>query len=704
MRAAALAALAAGLLLPGLALGAEPAPILGGEHTDLSRLVLPVPSGAAFTLRVEGGTAELLFPGRALAFDTSRTLDRLSKRRITAVSAGPSASGTRVLLTLGCDCALSATQLDGKLLALDVSLAAGPAVAPPPSRASARATRGAREAEAVTAAEAALLSQLTRAAEQGVVDFSDAPGLAPAASPEGRRQVEATTVLDRDRPRPTVPPPGCLPDGRFDVASWSHPGGDFPAQRAAAEAALLDEFDAPDPEALARLIRLNLRFGLALEARGLLAAFPADFPDRALTADIARALEARPPDPAGPLLSPPACPGAHGLWQALAGRLPDKTTAIEPALAALPGDFRAFVGPALIGALLDAGRVTEAGRVFDLVARAGLPPTPEMIFAEARLLAAVRYPREAAALFATLAAGPSPLATEALIAQTRLSQLIGPPPLSLATDLVIAARAERGGDHEIELRARAGEALAEAGDLPGALALFDEAVADLPDARTRFTTDATRALSAGRDSPSAAAWAGLVLGHGRLIARDRSSEPNRLAIAHRLLALGLPATARDIVAPSPTGTPSSAERAIAAEAELRLGRPGFARALTEGLGTAEALEIRARAEAAADAFGAAVDTLSGAELDDAAGSYAFPAGDWSRAQSSADPAERAMAAYMSGAPSEDGASPAAAAFAAPTPDLSRPSLAAPRDLIATGPGVAEFVRGLLYPDPARATE
>lgn len=63
-----------------------------------------------------------------------------------------------------------------------------------------------------------------------------------------------------------------------------------------------------------------------------------------------------------------------------------------------------------------------------------------------------------------------------------------------------------------------------------------------------------------------------------------------------------------------------------------------------------------------------------------------------------------MAAYMSGAPSEHGASPAAAAFAAPKPDLSRPSLAAPRELIATGPGVAEFVRGLLSPDPTRATE
>ena len=701
----ALPALAAALLLPGLAAAAEPRAILGGEHTDFSRLVLPVAGGAPFTLRAEGATAELLFPGRALAFDTTKTLARLSRGRIAAVSARSGPAGTRVTLTLGCDCAVSATRLDGKLLALDVAPAEGPAVAPPPSRASARAARDAREAGAVASAEAALLRQLERAAAQGVVDFSDAPGPAAPEGLDGHPQVEAITVFDRDRPEPEAPPPGCLPDARFDVAAWSRPGGDFPEERAAAEAGLLSEFDAADPAALARLVRLNLRFGLGLEAEGLLAAFPTPFPERALLADLARVLEARPADPAGPLLAPPACPGAHGLWQALAGRAPETVAAIEPAFAALPGDFRRHAGPALVGRLLDAGRVAEARAIFDLVARAGLSPTPEERFAEARLLAAERRPSEALTGFADLASAPFAETTGALIRQARLTLHVGAPTPALALDLATAARTERGGAAEPELRALAGVVHAASGDLAGGLAALAEASAALPASQPLFAAAATRALAAADpDTPGPAAWAGLVLGQKDLIARGRATVPARLGIARRLLALGLPAAARDITAPLLTGAAEAEARRLAAEAELRLGHPAFARALTEGLDDAAALELRAEAEAASAAYAAAVDTLAGAGLAEAAAPYAFPAGDWTRVRASADPTERAMAAYMSGAAPAEGATPAEAAFAAPRPSLARPSLAAPRELLANGPGIAEFIRGLLGPEAARATD
>ena len=113
----------------------------------------------------------------------------------------------------------------------------------------------------------------------------------------------------------------CLPDARFDLAGWSN-GAPFFAQVSALSGQLVGEFDRPDPEALAALVRLHVRFGLGAEAEWLLAGFPAAIADRALLADLARAGEGRPVASQGPLAISAPCPGHHGLWLAIAGAAP----------------------------------------------------------------------------------------------------------------------------------------------------------------------------------------------------------------------------------------------------------------------------------------------------------------------------------------------------------------------------------------------
>lgn len=694
------AILPAAFTLPGAAAAQT---VRGGEHTGFTRVVLPVAAGVPFSLRVEGREAALIFPGRELDFDTTRALARLTRARVTAVEAGSTPAGTRVAVTLGCDCSVSATRIDSRLVALDIAPAEGAAVPPPKSRAAANAARDAREARVVATAEAALLRQLERAAEQGVVDLETVPPAGPdAAMPPGHRQIEAVTVLDRDRRelRP-APPAGCLPDARFDLANL-RPGETFAEARASAGRGLLSASGAADPKALAKLVRLQLRLGLGLEARDMLAAFPARFPERDLLEDLVRAVEGTVPAARGPLRAPGPCPGAHGLWQALAGDLPawdapEKT--LETAFAALPPDARLLFGPRLIARFLGAGRIAEAGRIRDLVIRAGLAETPEFAFARAALLARER-PREAAAIFHDLASAPIAETTEALARHARLVLRAGTPTPDLATDLAIAAHLSRGLPIRAELLALSAETLGRSGALAGALDALEAARRDLPAETPRFATVATRLLADPDQAASAPAdWAALVLGHPGLMARDRAATPDRAVIARRLLEIGLPATARDLVAPLLTAGPGplgeAGARLIAAEAELRLGHAGRARRLAEDVPGVEASALLARAEAGTGAWSEAVETLAGAGLELRTAPYVFPAGDWTRVRGSDDPAERAMAAYMDRSDLPKGATPAETAFAAQAPRLARPSLEEPRALLGTGPGVAEFVRDLL---------
>ncbi len=116
-------------------------------------------------------------------------------------------------------------------------------------------------------------------------------------------QVTATTVYDRDSRAAragqaadaAAPPPACLPDEKFDVAAWSN-GRPLPEQLPVLRSQLIGEFDRADPEALARLARLYIRFGFGAEAEALLAGFDGgpEPEDRPLLVDMARIVDGRP--------------------------------------------------------------------------------------------------------------------------------------------------------------------------------------------------------------------------------------------------------------------------------------------------------------------------------------------------------------------------------------------------------------------------
>ena len=172
-----------------------------------------------------------------------------------------------------------------------------------------------------------------------------------------------------------------------------------------------------------------------------------------------------------------------------------------------------------------------------------------------------------------------------------------------------------------------------------------------------------------------------------------------------MVEIGLPEPALGLVAPAASAG-SVGARLVAARGELSRGRPEAARAALGPVEGAEAATLRARSFALAGAFDQALATLAERGMAEAASSYAWPSGDWSRARAAAaeDPARLAMASYMtvrSGAAAAPAPSPdpaaleAEAAFQEPLPPLDAPSLDAARRLLATGDKVGGFVEGVL---------
>lgn len=196
MRRAALAAIVAIAALPAAA--QEGGPIRTGEHGAFTRVVMSVQPTTEWSLETGGGEAVIFFPGRRLEFGLRDAFARIPRTRITRIETDVTAGGTRVAVSLACDCRISASFVDGRYLALDVSDRDAPlnpaeiaatATASPLAPTKDPAAEAAGAADAVAAAEATLIEQIARAADQGVVVMSPPPQ--ETAAPEAATEESA---------------------------------------------------------------------------------------------------------------------------------------------------------------------------------------------------------------------------------------------------------------------------------------------------------------------------------------------------------------------------------------------------------------------------------------------------------------------------------------------------------------------------------
>lgn len=249
------------------------------------------------------------------------------------------------------------------------------------------------EADDVMLARQRLLEQLTRAADQGLLEFdgdhpkqpggivpsartSEAKKAAAASSKETSEEAEPVEETAEAEPaREETPPAAAAPTelavrartatdydfepGRADTfappaecpetATLALPapladGAAFSARTAAERAEIVDDFGAPVPDAISRLARHYIAHGFGAEARYMLSLLdgegaPTDprarfklRKERALLEDMARIVDGDPPASDGRLREVAACGGVAGLW-AEAGGVVRGAWAVEPVYA-----------------------------------------------------------------------------------------------------------------------------------------------------------------------------------------------------------------------------------------------------------------------------------------------------------------------------------------------------------------------------------
>ncbi len=604
----------------------------------------------------------------------------------------PAAAATAAEAAAATDAATQEAAPDGERP--PVSAAAGDAGDTPgadlPAAAPSAPPSGPSEAT-VAAARAQLLQQLSRAADEGMLDLAEraetAPPIgsddeAPAASPDEiaalASQLRARTGMDianaRNPPRTVAAKAAsgaeCAPARLFDLASWAD-GAPLAEQIAARRVALVGEFDAPDADAVALYARMLAAHGFGAEARAALAAFADEAPAPPMLAEIAHLVEGEPIGD-GPLKAGLGCPGPHGAFAAAAhaldGALAPEAIRVEPlrdALAALPPRARTQLILPIAGAALEAGLVVEAETLAGVAAR-GEPPAPDgdgmLTVLFARIDAARGDWRRAEAALLPLLRAASPAGVEAMIrlVEFRQAQGLATPP-GLADDMEAVAFTIGPTAHGRRLLRAAAVARATGEGLGLALASLARLAAEDGAAAAQAARDMVTDYAPGEaEGP---AYAQAVLDNLGLIGDGPESDRARIAAAARLSAMGLENLGETLLGPA-LARGSAPARIAAAEAATAALEPERALAHLDGLTGERAARARAAAHGAMGDYGAAATAAEATGDRALAARYAWLAGNWAAAAAAGDTDRRILAAWMAGA-GEMPAELAAAAAADP---------------------------------------
>lgn len=646
---------------------AEVARVTSGEHAGYSRLLVTSaepPDGWRLTRTADGYALDA--GAGTTGFDLSRAFDRIPRTRITALFADP-ADG-RLRIRIGCACHAIAFLHEGRYLVIDVRDGPAPARSAfeqaadgrrmPPLFADRTATgqggtarydwlaewrggtgpvaaggrgRPVAAAPAQDELRSALLAGIARGAAAGVIGMR-LPQDAPVAMPSGIALFNGGApgvALDNDPGdgrSAAVVRPDCPDGARFDIGAWAT-AEPFLLQFAAHRAALVGEFDLPDPAAVDAAIRFHLHLGFGAEAADIMRAFPDRTGDPlvwSLMAAILDGLAPEAPDTRGWM----ACDSAAALWATLA-QPPEAAgaanrQALRQAFGTLPPHLRVLLAPRLQERALQIGDAELAASVAAAAGRGTQNPVTEA--SPAILLAAWRdggndaIPAALAFVAAAHAAG-EPVSAEVPGALLALAQEFG--------DLPEA------------------DALSRAGRLSAALAGdFETAFAD--PARTAEMPELWQLLVDTADNDT---FIGIVASRRGLFPKAR---PDLAAeIGERLRELRLPELALDWL-PARSGEQIGAATAAAALVDLGRGREALA--LLDGLPAAATAELRARAaelvgehRLAADAWAAAGDPDRAARSARLAGIPGQPATAWYRLQQDVAGAPRSLTADGAGA-------------------------------------------------------
>lgn len=671
------------MMLWAAPVAAQDVAVSTGEHDGFTRIVLQSPrlSGWQLSRLPDGYALSLRQPAE---FDLSGVFNPIGRHRLAAIAAGT--GGKALTMTLGCACHAIGFDYRPGVVVIDLRdgpppegssfelTAQGeqaetlrPVSLPDPPRPKPRPTKAAvgwnwvdavgvatpelgvapplASADA-TALRAALVGGVAQGVVQGLVDPVQHLPLATAPQPPTPDSARlalvalpgiATGTAFTDPADLTAAGAICPTDDRLDITAWGDPDRPIAAQMGEV-AAILGEFDEPDPVAVARAVHLTLWLGFGAEAEGLTTTFAPTAADATLWRGMARALDGT-PDPDQTFAGMSGCDGQAAFWAALAQpRLlpPDvNKAAVIRAFSALPPHLRQHLGPDLVDRFLNGGDAATARALRDAMVRGNGEAGAKLVDADLALQSGQPLAADALAQAALADGGPS--TTDALVTMIEAHTATAKP-VSTADVTAIDAMLEEQSDNP-SLQRAAILAHALAGDFDAAFARLD-----LAPSGAFATTSADLWAILAKTGPKSAVLTHAVLPQGAApVARPET----RAALAQRLIDYGFGK-------PALLWLGSGADAVALGAAELSAGDTRAALTRLAGLSGETALDLRAKALLQLGDPAGAAQLWAAAGNPDAATDATLRARDWATLRDSGSAPWQAAAKTLAPTPAAKG--------------------------------------------------
>ncbi|MEF3048940.1 hypothetical protein [Pseudotabrizicola sp. L79] len=438
----------------------------------------------------------------------------------------------------------------------------------------------------------ALIANLDREGANGVVRFSPSAAVEPSSTQgagDDERQFAIGDNRDLTRNGNT-----CPPHDKLNLADWAE--GESPAtEMAKSRAAILGEFDRVDRTDLISAVKVHLYYSFGAEARSLLASMgEGQAEDPALWA-LSYLVDGSLPDE-NPFVGQETCSGAAALW-ALAA-LPAKSAspdveanAVVQTFMSLPAPLKDLMASDLAAKLQASGKPAQADILLNTLRRStsGRADTGFLVAAQ---LALDRNDAELAQQALDGIKDPAQSA-QALILRAELAfdqkSAIDP---AFVTELEALNFSQGAGPD--------GPAIARG------LALVKSVTGDWTEAFALAASDSSTAQDLWAFLPEGAGDRDFLVQSARATKEDRAmiSTANRIQIADRLLALGLPDLATDWISPQD----DQPERLATLQLAQRDGRSVLQTLI--GIDSATATELRIKAFESLGSFDRAADLLA----------------------------------------------------------------------------------------------
>ncbi|WP_114288009.1 hypothetical protein [Candidatus Halocynthiibacter alkanivorans] len=551
----------------------------------------------------------------------------------------------------------------------------GPARMPaPPPRTSVVPLLPAARSQRVIEAESSLLSALSRAASQGLIN-ADLP-----SSEQILQQVDALSKPDEEAPvEPQLPETveetlphvrvetafergnrsqrwlddltgdgiTCLPGRLFDIENWGRPLTQG-AGMAGYRNNVVGEFDTPLPAGVEKLAKYYVYLTFGAEAKATLKQFATYIEDGDLLYAMADIMDDGQAQTPGRLAGQTSCEGPVAMWSVLAmpelnkGDVVNKTEVLRE-FSALPVHLRRHLGPQLSEKFISVGDVKTATYLRNAILRAPGDSGSGLDYLEAQLDLSNGEDADAAARLDAIVSENGTLAPEALI---RLIDTQVDAGLPMSRDTVRSAEAlafeHRDGPLGGELRRVTARGLIYTNQYSKALDLLVQVESDslINPARVReLRSEVYDNLARNGDDVE---FLRRILPDLNKIAFQIESTTSRRVVARRLIDLGFPTEARPFLTGA-SDNPDREERLLFSEVARLEGKPQVALGYLAGLEGDEIEALRAEIYAGAQDFERAAAIYARLNQAEDQAREAWRSGDWSTVSELGDDSRKAAA-------------------------------------------------------------